>query len=72
LGEHGLRNFNTSLSGAYRAFGFGKYAEGYLGAITYRLNRRFDLHVLPNRLLVAAVANGPCPARSIRVTETHC
>jgi len=51
----------------------GKYAECYLGAITYRFNRRrFDLHVLPNRLFVAAVAIGPCPERLIRTAETHC
>ena len=45
-----LGNVKTSLSGAYHAFGFSKYAERYLGAIAYRFNRRFDLHALPNRL----------------------
>ena len=48
------------------------HAERYLGAITYRFNRRFDLHALPNRLLVAALATGPRPERWIRVAETHC
>jgi hypothetical protein len=67
-----LGNVKTSLSGAYHAFAFGKYAEHYLGAITYRFNRRFNLHALPNRLLLAAVANGPCPEWSIRMAETHC
>ena len=67
-----LGNVKTSLSGAYHAFGFDKYAERYLGAIAYRFNRRFDLHALPNRLLVAAVASGPRPEQWIRMAETHC
>jgi hypothetical protein len=67
-----LGNVNTNLSGAYHAFAFGKYAERYLGATTYRFNRRFELHALPRRLLVAAVASGPCPQRWMRMAETHC
>ena len=67
-----LGNVKTGLCGAYHAFAFGKYAECYLGAITYRFNRRFDLHALPGRLLVAAVVSSPCPEWSIRMAETHC
>jgi transposase-like protein len=67
-----LGNLKTSLSGAYHGFGFSKYAERYLGAIAYRFNRRFDLHALPTRLLVAAVACNPCPGHRIRLAETHC
>ncbi len=67
-----LGNVKTSLSGAYHAFGFSKYAERYLGAITYRFNRRFDLHALPYRLLVAAVASDTRPERWIRMAETLC
>jgi len=67
-----LGNLKTSLSGAYHSFGFSKYAERYLGAIAYRFNRRFDLHALPNRLLVAAALCGSCPAQRIRSAETHC
>jgi transposase-like protein len=67
-----LGNVKTGFSGAYHAFDFGKYAERYLGAIAYRFNRRFDLHALPSRLLVAAVATGPHPERWIRMADTHC
>jgi hypothetical protein len=67
-----LGNVKSSLSGAYHAFGYSQYAERYLGAIAYRFNRRFDLHALPNRLLVAAVVTGPRPERWIRMAETHC
>ena len=47
--------------------GFDKDAERYLGAIAYRFNRRFDLHALPERLLVAAVTTGPRPEHWIRM-----
>jgi hypothetical protein len=67
-----LGNVKTTLSGAYHSFGFSKYAERYLGAIAYRFNRRFNLHALPNRLLVAAVASGPHPEQQIRMAETCC
>ena len=56
-----LGNLKTSLSGAYHSFGFSEYAERYLGASAYRSNRRFDLHALPNRLLVAAALCGSAP-----------
>lgn len=67
-----LGNVKTSLSGAYHAFGFSKYAQRYLGAIAYRFNRRFDLHTLPSRLLVAAALCPPRAERWIRMAETPC
>jgi transposase-like protein len=67
-----LGNVKTSLAGAYHVFDFGKYAERYLGAIAYRFNRRFDLHALPARLLVAAVRCDPRPLHQIRLAETSC
>jgi transposase-like protein len=67
-----LGNVKTSLSGAYHSFGFSRYAGRYLGAIAYRFNRRFDLHALPARLLVAAVRCEPCPLHQIRLAETPC
>jgi hypothetical protein len=60
------------LSGAYHAFAFGKYAERHLGTITYRFNRRFNPHALPNRLLVAAVNSGSRPEQWIRMAEARC
>lgn len=48
-----LGNVKTSLSGAYHAFAFGKYAERYLAAIAYRFNRRFRLDTLLLHLLIA-------------------
>jgi len=67
-----LGNVKTSLSGAYHAFDFGKYAGRYLAAIAYRFNRRFQLKTLPERLLVAAVTTGPRSEAWLRIAEDSC
>lgn len=67
-----LGNVKTSLSGAYHAFNFSKYARRYLGAIAYRFNRRFQLKTLPERLLIAAATTGPRPETWLRVAENSC
>jgi len=67
-----LGNVKTSLSGAYHAFAFSKYAYRYLAGIAYRFNRRFHLKTLPERLLVAAVAIGPRPETWLRLAEDSC
>jgi hypothetical protein len=44
-----------------------------LGALAYRINRRFDLRMLPQRLLVVAPQCSPHPQWSIRLAaEVHC
>ena len=40
------------VSGAYKALGYRKYVDRYLGAFADRLNRRFDLADLVVRLVV--------------------
>lgn len=67
-----LGNLKTSLSGAYHAFDFRKYAARYLAAFCYRFNRRFDLRTLHQRLLIAAAGCAPQPRRSIRLADVHC
>jgi hypothetical protein len=68
-----LGNLKTSMSGRYHSFGFRKYAAQYLGAFAYRLNHRFDLKSLAQRLLVAKAQCGPHSQRPIRVVaEVHC
>lgn len=61
-----LGNLKTMLSGAYKAFGYAKYADRYLGAFTYRFNRRFDLADLVVRLVVDVCRCKATPARVIR------
>ena len=67
-----LGNLKTSLSGAYHAFDFRKYAARYLAAFCYRFNRRFDLRTLHQRLLTAAAGCAPQPRRLIRLADVHC
>ena len=44
-------NLKTAISGAHKAFKFGKYATLYLGAFSKRFNPRFDLRRLVVRLI---------------------
>jgi hypothetical protein len=61
-----LGNLKTMLSGAYKAFGYGKYANRYLSAFAYRFNRRFDLAGLVVQLVVDVSRSTAAPARVIR------
>jgi hypothetical protein len=56
-----------SLSRAYHVFDFSKYAS----AIAYRFNRRFQLSILPQCLLVAAVSISTRPEPWFRVAEVN-
>jgi transposase-like protein len=64
-------NLKTSLSGAYKAFKYGKYAAPYLAAFAYRFNRRFNLRDLVVRLIVDTVRCQPRSQRAIRKAEDH-
>ena len=64
-----LGNLKTSFGGAYHALDFDKYGTRYLGAFAYRFNRRFDLAVIPLRLLAAAASIGPRPRPWLRLAE---
>ena len=61
-----LGNLKTMISGAYKAFGYVKYAHRYFGAFAYRFNRRFDLADLVVRLIVDVSRGGATPERVIR------
>ena len=54
------------LSGAYKAFGYAKYAQRYLGAFAYRFNQRFDLASLIVNLVVDVCSAKPVNERGIR------
>jgi hypothetical protein len=54
------------LSGAYKAFGYAKYAQGYLGAFAYRFNQRFDLAGLVVNLIVDVCRAKTVNERGIR------
>ena len=67
-----LGNLKTTLAGAHHAFNYRKYAAHYLAAFAYRFNRRFDLHTLVVRLIVAVARCEPRSERVIRQAESHC
>lgn len=64
-----LGNLKTAITGTYHAFKFAKYAYRYLAEFQYRFNRRFDLSVLMQSLIRAAVHATPAPIRSLRMAE---
>ena len=66
-----LGNLKTTLAGAHHAFDYGKSAAHYLAAFAYRFNRRFDLHTLVVRLIVAVARCKPRSEQVIRQAETH-
>lgn len=66
-----LSNLKRSLDGTYHAIKQSKYARRYLGEAAYRFNRRFQLPKLLPRLLVAAVACGPCAEPLLRQASNY-
>ena len=56
-----LGNVKRSMDGSYHSIK-PKYLARYLAEFQYRFNRRYDLAVLPERLLRAAAATLPHPA----------
>ena len=66
-----LGNLKTAITGTYHAFKFAKYAYRYLAEYQYRFNRRFDLSVLMQSLIRAAVNANPAPIRSLRMAEAR-
>jgi hypothetical protein len=66
-----LGNLKTTLAGAHHAFNYGKYAAHYLAGFAYRFNRRFDLHTLVVRLIVAVARCKPRCEQVIRQAESH-
>ena len=67
-----LRNVKIALSGAYHAFDFKKYEDRYLAEIVYRFNRRFNLMILPQRLLIACLVCRQLPEPLLRSAELCC
>lgn len=61
-----LGNLKTTLSGAFHAFKYPKYASSYLAAFAYRFNRRFDLRGLVARLIIDVSRCKPRAQRVVR------
>lgn len=61
-----LGNLKTTLSGAFKALKYSKYAQGYLAAFAYRFNRRFDLRSLLANLIVDVARAKPVREKVVR------
>jgi hypothetical protein len=64
-----LSNVKTSFSGKFHTLRFDKYADRYLGAFSYRFNRRFDLAAMTKRVLHAVCQCTARPERLLRKAE---
>ena len=62
-----LSNLKTSFSGTFHSLSFKKYGNRYLGAFSYRFNRRFNLIAMTDRVLQTACC---CLARSERLLRS--
>lgn len=76
-GVHGvinttLGNLKTAIAGTYHSFSCSKYAHRYLAEFAYRVNRRFHLAGLTERLIVVAATTQPRPEHHLRWAEDGC
>jgi hypothetical protein len=67
-----MGNVKTGPSGTYHAFNFKRCGNRYLTEVAYRLNRRFNLKGLLQRLLIACIVCRPQPERLLRSAELCC
>ena len=66
-----IANLKTAIRGTYHHFNFAKYRARYLAEAQYRLNRRFDLASMVERLLGACVLTPPSPEAWLRRGEVR-
>ena len=62
-----IANLKTAIRGTYHHFDFEKYAARYLDEAQYRVNRRFELRSLVERLLWTSARTEPCPESWLRL-----
>ena len=66
-----ISNAKTAIAGTYHHFDFAKYRHRYLAEAQYRVNRRFDLASLVDRLVHTCARTAPCPERWLRLAEVE-
>lgn len=62
-----ISNVKTAIHGTYHHFDFEKYRARYLAEAQYRINRRFELHTLVDRLLWSCARTEPCSESWLRL-----
>ena len=66
-----ISNLKTSISGTYHHSDFQKYRGSYLAGARYRVNRRFTLHSLVERLARTCAKTAPSPEIWLRLAEVR-
>jgi len=62
-----IANLKTAIDGTYHHFAFKKYGTRYLAEAQYRVNRRFELRSLVDRLLWTCARTIPCSEDWLRL-----
>ncbi len=62
-----IANLKTAIDGTYHHFDFKKYRARYLAEAKYRVNRRFELRSLVDRLLWTCARTEPCSESWLRL-----
>ncbi len=62
-----IANLKTAIRGTYHHFDFKKYGARYLAEAQYRVNRRFELRSLVDRLLWTCARTDPSPESWLRL-----
>jgi len=62
-----ISNVKTAIHGTYHHFDFKKYRSRYLAEAQYRINRRFELSTLVDRLLCSCARTAPCKESWLRL-----
>ena len=62
-----IANLKTAIHGTYHHFDFNKYRARYLAEAQYRVNRRFELSSLVDRLLWTCARTEPCSESWLRL-----
>jgi len=62
-----IANLKSPIRGTYHHFNFATYPARYLAEAQYRINRRFDLHSLVDRLLHTCARTKPSPESWLRL-----
>jgi transposase-like protein len=62
-----IANLKTPIRGTYHHFDFKKYGARYLAEAQYRVNRRFELRSLVDRLLWTCIRTKPAPESWLRL-----
>lgn len=66
-----LRNLKNSFSGTFHAFIIDKYTKRYFSGFCFRLNRRFQMSAMTERIANVVYCCMPCPVRALRVAEVY-